>query len=264
MTNPFQTRQANVGGNRQIRTPQREAYQSLVDYASNPEESDREVGIVLPVGCGKSGTITLAPFAFRSTRTLVVAPSVPIAGQLMADFNPSNPNMFYQKCQVLAGAPYPEPVEIRGTTTNRADLDDAHVVVTNIHQLQGEANRWLKALPADYFDLVLFDEGHHSVADSWETLKASFPNARIVNFSATPLRADGQVMAGRVLYSYPIVRAIQEGFVKRLKAVQLNPRTLRYVRRDGTQEIEVSLTEVRRLGETDADFRRSIVNRLRR
>jgi superfamily II DNA or RNA helicase len=259
MTNPFQTRQANVGGNRQIRTPQREAYQSLVDYASNPEESEREVGIVLPVGCGKSGTITLAPFAFRSTRTLVVAPSVPIAGQLTADFNPSNPNMFYQKCQVLAGAPYPEPVEIRGTTTNRADLDDAHVVVTNIHQLQGEANRWLQALPADYFDLILFDEGHHSVADSWETLRASFPNARIVNFSATPLRADGQVMAGRVLYSYPIVRAIQEGFVKRLKAVQLNPRTLRYVRRDGTQEIEVSLTEVRRLGETDADFRRSIV-----
>jgi superfamily II DNA/RNA helicase len=160
---------------------------------------------------------------------------------------------------VLAGAPYPEPVEIRGTTTNRADLDDAHVVVTNIHQLQGEANRWLQALPADYFDLILFDEGHHSVADSWETLRTRFPNARIVNFSATPLRADGQVMAGRVLYSYPIFRAIQEGYVKRLKAVQLNPRTLRYVRRDGTQEIEVSLTEVRRLGETDADFRRSIV-----
>jgi hypothetical protein len=93
----------------------------------------------------------------------------------------------------------------------------------------------------------------------WETLKAQFPNARIVNFSLTPLRADGQIMAGRVLYSYPIFRAIQEGYVKHLKAVQLNPRTLRYVRRNDTEEIEVSLAEVRRLGETDADFRRSIV-----
>ena len=259
MSNPFQTRQPNIGSNRQIRTPQREAYQALVDYASNPEETERELGIVLPVGCGKSGTITLAPFAFRSTRTLVVAPGVPIAEQLAADVNPSNASMFYQKCQVLAGAPYPEPVEIRGTTTNRADLDEAQVVITNIQQLQGEANRWLQALPADYFDLILFDEGHHSVAESWETLKARFPNARIVNFSATPLRADGQIMAGRVLYSYPIFRAIQEGYVKRLKAVQLNPRTLRYVRRDGAQEIEVSLDEVRRLGETEADFRRSIV-----
>lgn len=259
MTNPFQTRLPNIGGNRHIRNPQREAYQALVDYASNPEETVREVGIVLPVGCGKSGTITLAPFAFRSNRTLVVAPSVPIAEQLSADFNPTNARMFYQKCQVLTGAPYPEPVEIRGTTTNRADLDEAHVVITNIQQLQGDANRWLQALPAGYFDLILFDEGHHSVAESWETLKARFPNARIVNFSATPLRADGQMMAGRVLYSYPIFRAIQEGYVKRLKAVQLNPRTLRYVRRDGAQEIEVGLAEVRRLGETDADFRRSIV-----
>lgn len=259
MNNPFRERLPNIGSNRNIRTPQREAYQALVDYASNPEESEREVGIVLPVGCGKSGTITLAPFAFRSSRTLVVAPGVSIAGQLAADFNPSNPGMFYQKCQVLTDGPYPEPVEIRGTTVNRGDLDDAQVVITNIQQLQGESNRWLQSLPPDYFDLILFDEGHHSVADSWETLKARFPRARIVNFSATPLRADGQIMAGRVLYSFSIFRAIQEGYVKRLKAVQLNPRTLRYVRRDNEQEIEVTLDEVRQLGETDADFRRSIV-----
>ena len=66
-------------------------------------------------------------------------------------------------------------------------------------------------------------------------------------------------MAGRVVYSYPIFRAIREGYVKRLKAVQLNPRTLLYVRREDDQEIEVSLDEVRRLAEEDADFRRSIV-----
>lgn len=259
MPNPFQNRQPNIHNNQHIRTPQREAYQALAEHAYNLEETEREVGIVLPVGCGKSGTITLTPFAFRSSRTLVIAPGISIARQLADDFNPSNPGMFYQKCQVLTDGPYPEPVEIRGTTTNRADLDEAHVVITNIQQLQGGTNRWLQILPPDYFDLILFDEGHHSVAESWETLKTCFPNARVVNFSATPLRSDGQIMAGRIIYSYPIFRAIQEGYVKRLKAVQLNPRTLRYVRRDGTQEIEVSLDEVRRLGETDADFRRSIV-----
>jgi superfamily II DNA or RNA helicase len=224
MPNPFETRIPNISANHNIRNPQREAYQAFADYANNPQETEREVGIVLPVGCGKSGTITLAPFAFRSSRTLVVAPGVHIAGQLAADFDPTKTDMFYRKCQVLDGAPYPEPVGIRGTSTNRGDLDEAAVVITNIHQLQGGTNRWLQALPTDYFDLILFDEGHHSVAESWETLRTHFPNARIVNFSATPLRADGQVMAGRVLYSYPIFRAIQEGYVKRLKAVQLNPR----------------------------------------
>jgi hypothetical protein len=65
--------------------------------------------------------------------------------------------MFYIKCGVLNGQPYPEPVEIRGTTTNRADLDEADVVVTNIHQLSGAENRWLQDLPEDFFDLILFD-----------------------------------------------------------------------------------------------------------
>ena len=107
MPNPFQNRLPNIGGNRHIRAPQREAFQALTDYASNPEETEREVGIVLPVGCGKSGCITLTPFAFRSNRTLVVAPGLSIADQLAADFNPSNASMFYQKCQVLTGGPYP-------------------------------------------------------------------------------------------------------------------------------------------------------------
>ena len=254
----FRNRQPLIEGNPNIRVPQHEAFARLQEF-SDEDNDEREVGIVLPVGCGKSGCIVLAPFAFGSCRTLVVAPGLRIADQLYRDLDPTNSEMFYQKTHSLDNPPYPEPVEIRGTTTNRGDLDDAEVVVTNIQQLQGEENRWLNGLPEDYFDLILFDEGHHSVAATWETLKAKFPAAIIVNFSATPLRADGQRMAGRILYSYPIFRAIQEGYIKHLKAIVLNPRTLRYVRREGEQEIEVNLDEVRRLGEEDADFRRSIV-----
>jgi superfamily II DNA or RNA helicase len=257
--NPFQSRTPHVAGNPLIRPPQREAYEHLVSFATDASSGEREVGIVLPVGCGKSGCIAIAPFAFRAVRTLVVAPSVPIASQLRDDFDPARADMFYLKCQVLAEGPFPEAVEIRGTSTNVGDLGEADVVITNIHQLQGVSNRWLEVLPDDFFDLILFDEGHHNVAESWQTLRAKFSKARIVNFSATPSRADGQLMSGRILYSYPVARAIQEGYVKRLKAVVLNPRTLRYVRREDGQEVEVTLDEVRRLGEEDAGFRRSIV-----
>ncbi|MDR6831408.1 superfamily II DNA or RNA helicase [Bosea sp. BE271] len=256
MPSPFETRTPSIEGNLQVRTPQREAYAAIADFAT---ETDREAGVILPVGCGKSGTIALAPFAFRSRRTLVIAPNLHIAKQLCGTFDPSDDDMFYRARNVLDGRPWPELVEIRGTTANRADLDAAEVVVTNIQQLSGADNRWLTSLPNDYFDLILFDEGHHNVAQSWNTLKAAFPAARVLNFSATPMRADGQIMSGRVIYSYPVARAIREGYVKRLKAVVLNPRTLRYVRREDGQEIEVDLEEVRRLGEDDADFRRSIV-----
>jgi len=190
---------------------------------------------------------------------LIIAPGVAIATQLAADFDFSSEKLFYARCDVMDGPNYPEPVEIRGTDANRSDLDAAHVAITNIQQISGDGNKWLRTLPADFFDLIIFDEGHHSVAATYEALKAKFPAASVVNFSATPLRADGQMMSGPVVYSYPIFKAIRAGYVKQLKAIQLNPKTLRYVRRPGDSEVEVSLDEVRRLGEEDADFRRSIV-----
>ena len=257
--NPFQNREPSIRGNSSLRTPQLEAYEKLAEFAGDANTLDREAGIVLPVGCGKSGCITLAPFAFRATRTLVVAPNVKIAQQLEQDFDPANESMFYIKCGVLSGQPYPEPVEIRGQKTNAADLEEAHVVLTNIQQLQGEENKWLRDMSNDFFDLILFDEGHHSIADSWGTLRDKFPEARIVSFSATPCRADGQVMPGRIIYSYSVFRAIEEGYVKRIKAVVLNPSTLRYVREEDGNEIEVDLDEVRRLGQKEPKFRRGIV-----
>src|SRR3546814_10925417 len=73
----------------------------LAGFAGNPDEREREAGIVLPVGCGKSGCIALAPFAFRATRTLVVAPGLKIAEQLPDDFDPARQDMFYITCGVL-------------------------------------------------------------------------------------------------------------------------------------------------------------------
>ena len=116
-------------------------------------------------------------------------------------------------------------------------------MLTNIQRLQGEGNRGLQNQPDDLFDLILFDEGHHNVAESWDALKAKVALARIVNFGATPLRTACQLMAGRIHYSYPAFRAIQEGCVKRLKAIVVNPRTLRYVRRGTDTRSRSALTK---------------------
>ena len=257
----FQRLTALVAENTKLREPQRGAYAALSEHFAAPDKH-REAGIVLPVGCGKSGLITLAPFAVRASKVLVIAPGTAISGQLLDDFNPTGTKLFYRRCDVLSGSEFPEPAEIRGTSTNRGDLDEADVVVTNIQQLQrgGADNRWLADLPEDYFDLIVFDEGHHNVAQSWETLRQKFPDARIVSLSATPTRGDGRLMSGEIIYTYPIYKAVQHGFVKHVKGLVLNPASLRYVRRDDGQELEVTLDEVRRLGEVDADFRRSIVS----
>ena len=197
-----------------LRSPQQEGYDHLVKHFGS-SGAEREVAVVLPVGCGKSGLMAIAPFAVKAKRVLLIAPGTRIAGQLHSkDFNPASDEFFYQKCQVLAGKVFPETAEIRGNRTNKGDLEAADVVITNIQQVQGSENKWLKALPNDFFDLIMFDEGHHNVAESWQQLRTSFPGAKIINLSATPARADGQVMEGKIIYSFPVARAIAEGYVK--------------------------------------------------
>jgi len=257
-TDNFATINPDIDDNPLLRIPQREGYEAIRNHFETSDE--REIGIVLPVGCGKSGLIAITPFSIKSKRVLIIAPGIRIKAQLADDFNPSNSNMFYLKCQVFEGDDFPEPAIIEGTKTNRADLDLADVVITNIQQIQGRENKWLMQLQNDYFDLIIVDEAHHNTAESWDTVRQHFPNAKIVNLSATPMRADGKVMEGEVIYSFPIFRAIEEGYVKKLKAKVLNPSTLKYVRNDDGNEVEVSIDEIKRLGEQDSAFRRSIVS----
>jgi len=259
-TNAFEILQPNTAGNLKLRSPQREGYDHLVRHFASAG-ADQEVAVVLPVGCGKSGLMAIAPFAVKAKRVLLIAPGTRIAGQLHSkDFNPTSDEFFYHKCGVLAGSVFPEAAEIRGNRTNIGDLEAADVVITNIQQVQGSSNKWLTSLPTDFFDLIMFDEGHHNVAESWQQLRRSFPKAKIINLSATPARADGQVMEGKIIYSFPVARAISEGYVKRLKAVVLSPASLKFVREIDGVEREVDRDEVIRLGEDDADFRRSIVS----
>lgn len=256
MANQFSLLTPNILQNSKIREPQIESYKNILSHFSKPS-FEREVGIVLPVGCGKSGAIGLTPFALKAKRALVIAPNLAIAEQLYKDFTYSRPDTFYKKCEVLIDD-FPEPAEIRGKTVNKADLIEADVVVTNIQQLQGDDNRWLNNLESDFFDLIIFDEAHHNVAETWQNLKDHFPQANIVNFSATPLRADGRKMAGDIIYSYSVQDAIKAGYVKSLKAIQLNPENLKFVRDDGKEQ-EVPLEEVIKLGEEDSKFRKSII-----
>src|SRR4051812_14710802 len=98
MPNVFLNRQPAVAGNPGVRIPQQETYAALEAFA---ETNGREAGVILPVGCGKSGCIALAPFAFRARRALVVAPGLRIAQQLYRDFDPTQADMFYIKTAAL-------------------------------------------------------------------------------------------------------------------------------------------------------------------
>lgn len=250
----------NIENNVRLRIPQREGWQKIREHYAKPSAA-REIGVVLPVGCGKSGLIAITPFAVRARRVLVIAPGLRIRKQLSDDLKASSKTNFFERCEVLANEQdFPDAVVVESGRFNLDDLQNSDFAVANIHQVAGEDNPWLAQVDQDFFDLILIDEAHHNTAMSWQQVKQRFPKAPIVNYSATPTRADGQVMDGHVIYSFPVVEAIQAGYVKRLRAKMLRPSTLRYVDpNNGGQERTIGPDEVRALGETDAAFRRGIV-----
>ena len=248
-----------IDGNMRLRIPQRHGWEAIRDHFRQ-SGSSREVGIVLPVGCGKSGLIAISPYAVGSARALVIAPGTRIRTQLGNDLRANSATNFYDRCGVITGdQDFPETAVVESGRVSIDDIQHADMSVSNIQQIAGVENRWLDQLPENFFDLILVDEGHHNTAESWQQVKRRFPSARIVNFSATPSRADGGMMEGQIIYSFPILRAIEAGYVKRLRAKMLRPTELRYVDRASGEERVIDADEARRLGENDAEFRRGIV-----
>lgn len=76
-----------------------------------------------------------------------------------------------------------------------------------------------------YFNLVIIDEAHHAVSDSYRRVLSHFENARVLGVTATPARGDRQSLQQvfqSVAYEYTLARAVTEGYVTPVR-VQMLP-----------------------------------------
>lgn len=249
-----------VSNNQKLRRPQKEAFTSIREHYKSSFDV-KEVGLILPVGCGKSGLIAITPYATEASRVLVIAPGKKIRDQLLKDLKFNEPDNFYKKSDFFSQvSEYPEVCIIEaGGKTNIHDIKGSDIVVSNIQQISGDDNKWLSQLDEDFFDLIIIDEAHHNKAATWVKVKESFPHAKVINYSATPMRSDGLLMSGEIIYSFSILEAIQEGYIKKLRAKIINPSTLSYLDKDKNEITLNNLEEIIRLGEEEATFRRGIL-----
>jgi len=142
-----------------------------------------------------------------------------------------------------------------GPDANIHDCTESHFVVANIQQLASSADRWLPQFPPNFFDMIVVDEGHHNVADSWRRVFDRFPNAKVVSLTATPFRSDGRRLEGDLIYRYPYAQAMLEGFIKQIHSVNIAPSEIYFTYRD--DERRHTLEEIYELRE-EAWFRRGV------
>lgn len=241
----FHNTEVNIWGNGSLREPQIEGYFAIKDHF---KKSDDPCYVQLPVGCGKTGLMGIAPFQIANGRVLIIAPNLTIRKNIKDELNISDPGCFYSKRGVFTPTNGPFLTELK-TTANIHDCDEAHIVVSNIQQFSGANNKWYEALPNDYFDLILVDEGHHNVAETWSRLFEYFSKAKVVSFTATPMRSDGQVVSGERVYKFGYKRSMLMGFISQIDALFVQPKEITFTSEGETKTL--GLDEVMKMREKD-------------
>ena len=255
-TNPgelFMTAIANIEANDRLREPQREAHKAVRRHF---EDSTAPAVLQIPVGCGKTGIIATLPFGISAGRALVIAPNTTIRKGVADALEAGHPKFFLGKANVLSSFENgPFVAVLDGPTANIHDCTESHYIVTNIQQLASSADRWLPQFPANFFDMILVDEGHHNVAESWIKVFDKFPNAKVVSLTATPFRSDGQRVTGEVVYRYPYAKAMLAGYIKQIHSINVAPAEISFTYRGDKKRH--TLAEVMELRE-EAWFRKGV------
>ncbi len=220
----FKSVDTNIEDNDLLREPQREGYKKLYDYF---KRGGKSALIQLPVGCGKSGLAAISPFGIAEGRVLVITPGKVIRDEMKENLDVTSSKCFWRRAGVLnkvdmLSGPYVTTLE----TGNLSVCDTSHFVVTNVQQLSTNTEKWLNRFSPDYFDMIIVDEAHHSPTDSWQKVFGRFPNAKILNLTATPFRSDSKEVGGERVYRYPFRSAVANGYIKRLMAVYVSPKEI--------------------------------------
>lgn len=154
----------------------------------------------------------------RCAKLLVVVPTDALRTQLAGKF--LTLGILRDFGVVAAGALYPI-VGSLGHIPKSVDEVDAffercNVVVTT-SQIAGRASSEVQARIAQHCPYLFIDEAHHVVAPTWHEFKQKFEAGRIVQFTATPFRNDGKLVPGKIVFNYPLKKALEQGYFKPIR-----------------------------------------------
>jgi superfamily II DNA or RNA helicase len=186
------------------------AWATLAHFTSSSEPAL----ISMPTGSGKTALMMMLSFLLKAERVIIVTPSVALRGQTATKFS--------SVVDLKSAGAYPDTLsgprvhDHQGQLTSREawrSLLDYDVIVATPHT----TSPGFEDIPGPDAGLfgpetvVFFDEAHHSRARTWQALIEAFSGNRIVLLTATPFRNDNRRLLAKLVYHYPMGRALKSG-----------------------------------------------------
>ncbi|CAD5248371.1 MULTISPECIES: DEAD/DEAH box helicase [Halomonadaceae] len=180
--------------------------------------------VVLPTGSGKTETMLVATLADQAKRTLVIVPTIDLKNQIAEKF--STWGILRKLGVIPSDATNPSVLILNKTVLNIdsiSKLESADVVVST-PGLLARSKSGVKKKMEGLFSHVYFDEAHHVKAAEWDSIKNLFKDAKIVQFTATPYRNDRKPIEGKVVYNYPLSKALKDKCFSKISLVAVDER----------------------------------------
>lgn len=166
--------------------------QTLAAIVTGFETFTRQLA-VLPTGSGKTIIFSWLAKHYLPERTLILAHREELIDQAIAKLHAAT-GIVAEK----------EKAEYHASLT-------APVVVASVQSMIRRLAKW----PADHFGLVVADEGHHCLSNSWQTVLNHF-TARILGVTATPDRGDKRLLSSyfeNVAIDVPLLELVQAKYL---------------------------------------------------
>lgn len=209
-----------IEGNKKLRPPQIEAYLKIKAYFN--ENPKGEALVVLPTGTGKSGLISIAPFNTCKKRVLVITPGIVTKKSVVKTLHPLEDN-FWLKYDVLFDPEDIPVVEEYEPDMLPSSLEKCNFVIANVHKLyKSNPKSLLNTVPPDFFDMVIVDEAHHSVANTWQAALNYFKDAKKLHVTGTPYRGDSLELPGEIIHTTSLSEVMTLKLVKWLRKATVN------------------------------------------
>jgi superfamily II DNA or RNA helicase len=209
-----------------LRTPQLGAVHNIHGHWT----VSKEIGtIVMPTGTGKTETMLSVLVSKPCPKVLVVVPTDALRTQLANKFLTLGILKDPESRVLSENAMYPVVGILRHKPRDFDEVDTffggCHVIVTTSH-IAGQCTQQTQERIARHCPFLFIDEAHHAEAPTWRSFKETFDSHHILQFTATPFREDGKHLDGKIIYKYPLKKAQEEGYFKRIRfepVIAFNP-----------------------------------------
>ena len=184
----------------------------------------------MPTGTGKTEVMLSVLVSAQCSKILVLVPTDALRSQIAEKFltlgvlkEPEFKLLHERARRPIVGLLQHIPNDV-------AEVDDvfgrSNVIITT-SSIAGRCEGAVQERMAAHCSHLFVDEAHHAEAPTWSAFKRSFKDRRILQFTATPFREDGQPLDGKIIFNYPLRKAQKEGYFKPIRfrpVVEFNER----------------------------------------